>query len=463
MADLAWQSATEIATAVIAGTVSARAVVDAALDRIAARDGVLNAFTDVTAERARARAGAIDAQRAAGRKLGPLAGVPFAVKNLYDVAGLPTRAGSAINRGRPPAEHDAVLLTRLERAGAVLVGALNMGEYAYDFTGENRHDGPSRNPHDPTRMSGGSSGGSAVAVAGGLVPLALGSDTNGSIRVPASLCGLFGLKPTFGRLPRTGSFPFVSSLDHLGPLARSVGDLARSYDAMQGHDAEDPVCAQRLEAPVSDSLAHGIADLRIVQAGGYFKRGLLPEAERAVRHVADALNIDREVELPEAARARAAAYVITASEGAALHLARLRTRAAEFDPDVRDRLIAGAMIPAAMLLRAQKFRRWYQRAVLPLFDEVDAIIAPATPCTAPSLGQQTFVLDGVTLPVRANLGLFTQPISFIGLPVVAVPVPGPLPIGVQIIAPPWREDIALRIARYLELNGTAVAQRPPEG
>jgi aspartyl-tRNA(Asn)/glutamyl-tRNA(Gln) amidotransferase subunit A len=461
MSESHWLTAGEIAASVTAGTLTARAVVDAALDRIAACDGVLNAFTDVTAERARARASTIDAERAAGRKLGPLAGVPFAVKNLFDVAGLPTRAGSAINRERDPASRDSVLVTRLERAGAVLVGALNMGEYAYDFTGENSHDGPSRNPHDTTRMSGGSSGGSGVAVAGGLVPLSLGSDTNGSIRVPSSLCGLFGLKPTFGRLPRTGSFPFVSSLDHLGPLARDVGDLAAAYDAMQGHDAEDPACAQRLEDPVSNVLDSGIADLRIAQASGYFGMGLLPEAVSAVRHIADALKIDRDVELPEAARARAAAYLITASEGAALHLARLQARPADFDPDVRDRLLAGTMIPAAMVIQAQKFRRWYQRAVLRLFEDVDAIIAPATPCSAPSLGQKTVTLDGVEVPVRANLGLFTQPISFIGLPVVAVPVAGgAMPIGVQIIAAPWREDVALRIARYLEVAGVAVARRP---
>jgi AtzE family amidohydrolase len=457
MADLDWQSATDIAASIASGTTTARAVIDAALSRIAARDGVLNAFTDVTAERARARAAAIDAERAAGHPLGPLAGVPFAVKNLFDVAGLPTRAGSAINRERPPATRDSVLVTRLERAGAVLVGALNMGEYAYDFTGENVHDGPSRNPHDTTRMTGGSSGGSGGAVAGGLVPLSLGSDTNGSIRVPASLCGLFGLKPTFGRLPRTGSFPFVASLDHLGPLARSVGDLALAYDAMQGHDEEDPFCAQRLEDPVSAELDSGISGLRIALAGGYFRSGLMAEAELAVRHIADALNASREVELPAAGRARAAAYLITAAEGAALHLPRLRERAADFDPEVRDRLIAGSMIPAAMVIQAQKFRRWYQQAVLRLFDEVDAIIAPATPCSAPSLGQKTFMLNGVELPVRANLGVFTQPISFIGLPVVAVPValPGTMPIGVQIIAPPWREDIALRIARYLEVSGAA--------
>ena len=200
-------------------------VVTDCLARIERLNPVLNAFTAVTAERALQRAAALDA--AEGDK-GPLAGVPFAVKNLIDVAGLPTLAGSKINRDHPPAPADAPLVARLEAAGAILVGALNMGEYAYDFTGENVHDGPSRNPHDTARMSGGSSGGSGSAVGGGLVPLALGSDTNGSIRVPASFCGLFGLKPTYGRLTRAGSFPFVASLDHLGPLARSVADLAVS-------------------------------------------------------------------------------------------------------------------------------------------------------------------------------------------------------------------------------------------
>ncbi len=459
MVALAWQSAMDIAAAVASGTVTARSVVEAALSRIAARDGVLNAFTDVTADRARVQADAVDA----GRVKGPLAGVPFAVKNLFDVAGLPTRAGSAINRERPAASRDQVLIARLEASGAVLVGALNMGEYAYDFTGENKHDGPSRNPHDPTRMTGGSSGGCGAAVAGGVVPLALGSDTNGSIRVPSSLCGLFGLKPTFGRLPRSGSFPFVSSLDHLGPFARSVADLAAVYDAMQGYDPADPACVDRPIELVTGSLDAGISGLRIARAGGYFRRGLVAEAAAAVDQVMSALDIEREVEIPEAARARAAAYVITTAEGAALHLDRLRTRPQDFDPDVRDRLIAGAMVPAPMLIHAQKFRRWYRAAVLRLFEGVDAIIAPATPCPAPLLGQKTFVLDGVELPVRANLGIFTQPVSFIGLPVAAVPVAGPLPIGVQVIAAPWREDVTLRIARYLEAAGIALARRPREG
>jgi aspartyl-tRNA(Asn)/glutamyl-tRNA(Gln) amidotransferase subunit A len=458
-----WAHASEIAEAVANGDVSAVEVTEAALARIARRDPALNAFTAVLEVRALARAEDLDNAHTEGRSLGPLAGVPFAVKNLFDIAGLPTLAGSKINRDAAPANRDATLIERLEAAGAVLIGALNMGEYAYDFTGENIHDGPSRNPHDTDRMTGGSSGGSGAAAAGGLVPIALGSDTNGSIRVPASLCGLFGLKPTYGRLSRARTFPFVASLDHVGPLARSAKDLALAYDAMRGHDPDDPVCVDRPAEPVTPLLERGADGLRIAVAGGYFSKGAFPEARTALERVAAALGANREIDIPEAERGRAAAYVITTAEGASLHLDRLRRHARDFDPAVRDRLIAGAMVPAPLVVQAQKFRRWYREQVLELFKEVDAILAPATPCTAPRIGQQTFVLDGVELPVRANLGLYTQPISFIGLPVVAVPVPlKPLPIGVQIIAAPWREDVALRIAHALEREAVAAAPRPAE-
>jgi 1-carboxybiuret hydrolase len=463
MSAAGFATAGAIAAAVGARRCHAADIIAATLERIARDDARLNAFTAVTAERARARAAAIDAAAAAGRPLGPLAGVPFAVKNLIDIAGLPTVAGSRINRDNPPAAADATLVARLEAAGAVLVGALNMGEYAYDFTGENRHDGPSRNPHDPTRMTGGSSGGSGGAVAGGLVSFALGSDTNGSIRVPSSFCGVFGLKPTYGRLSRAGSFPFVSSLDHLGPLARCTRDLALAYDAMQGADPADPVCTARPAEPVADRLALGAAGLRIATAGGYFRTGASAEALSALDTVATAFGATREIEIPEAARARAAAYVMTASEGAALHLDRLRERPDDFDPEVRDRLIAGALVPGAAVVRAQKFRRWFRAAILRLFDEVDAILAPATPCVAPPIGQKTFVLDGRELLLRPNIGIYTQPISFIGLPVVAAPVPSTrgLPIGVQIIAAPWREDVALRLSHHLEAAGVVCAPRPP--
>jgi len=452
-------TAATIAAAVAEGRTTARQVVAAALDRIGRLDGRVGAFTDVLSARALARADAQDAALRNGSPPGPLAGVPFAVKNLIDIDGLPTRAGSKINRERPPAERDGALVRRLEAAGAILVGALNMGEYAYDFTGENIHDGDAHNPHALDHMTGGSSGGSGAALAAGMVPLTLGSDTNGSIRVPAAFCGCFGLKPTYGRLSRAGSFPFVGSLDHLGPMARSVTDLALAYDAMQGPDPDDPVATLRPAEPVLPGLDAGLDGLRVAVAGGYFARGGDPEAFAAVARAAEALGARRTVELPEAHRARAAAYLITAAEGATLHLDRLRTRPQDFDPAVRDRLIAGAMIPAPHVERAQRFRRWYRARVLALFETVDVILAPATPCRAPRGGQTHFVLDGVTLPVRANIGVFTQPISFIGLPVVAAPIrlDAGLPLGVQVIAAPWREDLALRVAHHLERMGVSAS------
>ena len=417
----------------------------ATLARIAGSE--LRAFTDVLWERATARAEVAS---------GPLRGMAFGAKNLFDIAGLPTRAGSLIGRERAPAVRDATLIRRLEAAGGVLVGALNMGEYAYDFTGENVHDGNCRNPHDPERMSGGSSSGSGAAVGAGLVPLALGSDTNGSIRVPASLCGVFGLKPTYGRLSRAGTFPFVNSLDHLGPLARTAGDLVLAYQAMQGPDAEDPACAQRAVEGFEDT---GVAGLRIGVLGGYFEAHAGPEAREAVAVVARALGAEEVVELEETARARAAAYVITTIEAAGLHLERLRTRAGDFDPAVRDRLIAGAMLPGAFYTQAQRFRAWYRGRVARVFERYDVLLAGATPCSAPLIGQGTMELNGQTMPTRPSMGLLTQPISLVGLPVVAVPVVRPgMPVGVQVIAAPWREEVALRVALELERLGVSVSR-----
>lgn len=454
------QSAAQIAAAVRSQATTARAVTEETLARIARLNPGLGAFTAVTAERALAKADRVDADLATGMDPGPLTGVPFAAKNLFDIAGIPTLAGSKINRDLAPAKQDAALIARLEQAGAILVGALNMGEYAYDFTGENAHDGPSRNPHAPDHMSGGSSGGSGSSVAAGMVPFALCSDTNGSIRVPSSLCGLFGLKPTYGRLSRARTFPFVSSLDHLGPVARSTQDLALAYDAMRGHDPADPAAAE-LDAPaLTPELESGIAGLRIATLGGYFARSAMPEAFEAVTRVAAALGAKETVDLPDVLAARGAAYIITMAEGAALHMDRLRDRHADFDPDVRDRLLAGAMIPGAWVAKAQKVRRHWRDRVLAYFEKYDVLLAPATPCRAPRIGQRTMVLDGKEMAVRPNLGIFTQPISFIGLPVVCVPVwtqGEALPIGVQIIAPPWREDLAIRAARHLEIAGAVRA------
>ncbi|WP_334150251.1 AtzE family amidohydrolase [Hyphomicrobium sp.] len=449
------RSAAAIAGAVASGEISAEDIARAALDRINAADREIGAFTDLTRDRALAEAKAVDRARAEGRPLGPLAGVPYAVKNLYAISGLSTRAGSRISAADPPAREDALLVQRMTAAGAVLLGALNMGEYAYDFTGENAHYGPSRNPLDTTRMTGGSSGGSAAAVAAGFVPVSLGSDTNGSIRVPAAFCGLYGLKPTYGRLPRTGTFPFCDSLDHLGPFARSVADLARVYDALQGHDASDPVCAPRVVEPAAAAIAKGHEGLRIAVASGYFRADAEPGALAALDRAANALGATEEVDIPRAAEARAAAFLITNAEGSALHLERLRRRPADFDPDTRDRFLAGALLPASWYVSAQRFRRMFEHTMADLFRRHDVILAPSTPTSAPRLGQKTLSIGGKDVPLRAHMGIYTQPISFVGLPVAAVPVgaPGRMPYGVQVIAAPWREDLCLRVASSLEAAG----------
>jgi amidase/aspartyl-tRNA(Asn)/glutamyl-tRNA(Gln) amidotransferase subunit A len=467
-------SASRIAQAVRAGEVSASRLVAESLQRIETVEGRINAFTDVTAERASARAGALDAWIAraseAEKAAMPLLGVPFAVKNLFDVAGLTTRAGSKIEREKPPAALDALLVRRMEAAGAVLVGATNMDEYAYGFTTENSHDGATHNPHDLTRIAGGSSGGSAAAVAAGEVPLALGSDTNGSIRVPASLCGIFGLKPTYGRLPRSGTYPFVASLDHLGPLARSVEDLAAAYDAMQGPDASDPACAQRALEATAPQLDRDVGDLRVAILDGYFADNAGPQARFAVKRVAEFLRDSgcrvSHLELPDTASARAAAFVIGNAEGGALHLPDLRRRAQDFEPLSRDRFLAGALLPAAWVLQAQRFRLRFARQVARLLADVDILLAPATPTSATPIGSEWMEIEGERMATRPGMGLLTQPISCIGLPVCVVPIweegprrsmPRGLPVGVQVIAAPWREDRVLRVARALERAGVAVA------
>jgi len=443
--------------------VTARETAAAALARIRARDPGLNCFSAVLEENGLRDAAAVDATLAAGREPGLLAGMPFAVKNLFDVRGLVTLAGSKINAEHAPASRDATVVGRLRGAGAVLLGALNMDEYAFGFTTENSHYGPTRNPHDPARVAGGSSGGSAAAVAGGLVPFTLGSDTNGSIRVPSALCGIYGLKPTYGRLSRAGAGLFGISFDHVGPLAASVRDLAAAYDVMQGPDPTDPVCAGRAVEPCLPLLGKGTEGLRIAVAVGHFATRGEPEVFAAVESVAKALGAVSRVTIEENDRARAAATIITASEGASLHMEDLRTRPLDFDPMTRDRFLAGALLPAALYIRAQRFRSWYRAQVRKIFREVDVLLTPTTPFPAPRIGQDTITIDGVQVLTRPMLGLYTQPLSFIGLPVISVPVAGlgPLPLGVQLVAAPWQEAALFRVAAALERDGIIASRTVP--
>jgi aspartyl-tRNA(Asn)/glutamyl-tRNA(Gln) amidotransferase subunit A len=460
-------SAADIVQEIAKGARTAASVLAETKARIHARNPDLNCFTATTFERAEREAAAIDALRARGAPLPPLAGVPYAVKNLFDIEGMVTLAGAKVNASNAPAAADATIVARMQRAGAVLVGALNMEELAYGFVTENPHYGTTRNPHDHTRGAGGSSGGSAAAVGAGMVPISLGSDTSGSIRVPASLCGVFGLKPTYGRLPRSGTFPFVNSFDHVGPFGRSVSDLALSYDAMQGPDPHDPACAQRAIEPVATApaLPPGI---RIGILGGWFHEWADPTARRAAQLVAGALGATDWTVLKGAEAARAAAYIITGAEGGALHRPRLIERYEEFGPASRARLVAGSLIPASWVVQAQRIRQQVYREAMELFESFDLLLAAAAPVVAPRVGQETLLINNRSIPTKAGLGVLTQPISCIGLPVCTVPVwPGidepsqkELPLGVQLIGAPWREDLCLAAARTLEQAGVACCAGP---
>ncbi|MEA9654618.1 AtzE family amidohydrolase [Xanthomonas campestris pv. raphani] len=412
-----------------------------------ANDG-LHAITRLLPARAAADAARVQAALAGGSDGGALAGVPFVVKDLFDVAGQVTTAGAALRAQSAPATRDAAVVQRLSDAGAVLVGTANMDEFAYGFATVNEHYGTTANPHDHRHLAGGSSGGSAAAVAAGWVPFALGSDTNGSIRVPAALCGVYGLRPTHGTLPLEGVFPFVDALDVVGPFATSVADLRRVYEVMHGHPV--PACS--------------VETLRIAQLGGWFQRNLDPELEAGLGTLLTAIGSTTIMELPDAERARAAAFVLTAAEGGHRHRNALSTQAAQFDPATRDRLLAGLQLPASAVADAQQFAHWFARAMRMLWDRVDVLIAPATPGVAPRIDQESIIIDGLPVSARANLGIFTQPLGLAACPVLAAPLPRPgrLPLGVQLIAAPGREDRLFALAAQLERDGLLAFSAPAE-
>ncbi|WP_288457037.1 AtzE family amidohydrolase [uncultured Sphingomonas sp.] len=436
------RTAGEIAAAVRAGTVSARDVALRALAAIDAAEPALCAVTRRLGERALAEAGAVDDAVAAGRDPGPLAGVPYGVKDLFDVAGLPTTAGSALYADAPPATRDAEAVRRMQAAGAVLVATLNMDEFAYGFATINARHGTTRNPNARDRLAGGSSGGSAAVVAAGIVPLALGSDTNGSVRVPASLTGLYGLKPTHGALPMAGVFPFAASFDDVGPFAGSATDMALAWQVLAGQD-----------------VGTGTPP-RLARLGGRFRENADVDQIAAIDALAACAPL---LELPDIARARSAAFVITAYEGGALHREALARDAMAFDPAVRDRLIAGALLPRALYDAACAFRDAFRAAVDALIADHDVLLAPAAPCVAPRIDDPFITIDGQRVPARADLGIHTQPISFTGLPSLAVPLRragGALPIGLQLIGRRGGEAALLRAATAWEERGLIGATVP---
>ena len=433
-------TATAIAAAVRSGDVSAASVAARTLDALRADSYV--AVTRVLAERAMAEASAVDARIARGEDAGPLAGVPYAVKDLFDVAGLPTTAGSSARAKGPAATADAEAVRRLQAAGAVLCATVNMDAFAYGFATVNADYGTTRNPHDPARLAGGSSGGSAAVVAAGLVPLALGSDTNGSVRVPASLCGLYGLRPARGDLPVAGTFPFAESFDEIGPFAADRGDLALVWEVLRG-GAVHPSAA----AP------------RIARLGGRFRENADPAQLAAIDMIAPDAPL---LVLPDVPRARSAAFVITAYEGGQLHREALKADPFGYDPAVRDRLIAGALLPDALYEQALAFRAEYVARIEALLADFDVLLAPSAPCAAPLIADPTILIDGEPSPARANLGIHTQSITFTGLPVLAAPLkrPGALPLGLQLIGKRGGEGALLRLAHELEEWGVTGVTMP---
>jgi aspartyl-tRNA(Asn)/glutamyl-tRNA(Gln) amidotransferase subunit A len=444
--DIASLTLAEAATAIQSGALSPVALTGTYLERIEHLNPVLNAFITLTADSARAEARA--AQEGTGPS-GPLRGIPIALKDLFDTAGVRTSAASKILAHRVP-ERDATVTARLRAAGAVLLGKLNMHEFAYGVSNDNPHHGPARNPWNTERIPGGSSGGSGVAIAAGLCLGTLGSDTGGSIRIPSSLCGITGIKPTYGRVSRAGVLPLSWSMDHVGPMARTVRDCAILLGVIAGHDPNDPASAGELVPDYLDGLEDGVRGLRIGLPRRYFFEQVDDPVLAAIEAAADRLRAEgadvRDVDIDQIELAAIAGATILVSEAAAYHQRWLRERPSDYGEDVRQRLLTGELYPATAYINAQRVRTVMRDSFLRTLSDVDLLLAPATPITAPPIA-------GFSTDVRANLTRFTTPINLVGLPSLSLPCgfdANNLPIGMQLIGRPFDEALVFRAGRAFE-------------
>ncbi len=446
----------EAAAALRAGRLTSVALTLDCLQRIKEWNPRLNAFQTITAERAMEDARRADGELAAGLDRGVFHGIPIAHKDLLCTKGILTTSGSKVFAAFVPHE-DAAVVQRFAAAGAVLLGKTAMHEHAYGITSNNPHYGPVRNPWDEQRIPGGSSGGSAAAVAAGLALMATGSDTGGSIRVPASFCGIAGLKPTFGLVSKRGALPLGFSLDTIGPLAATVRDAAAALNVMAGHDPLDPASADR---PSADFMPPGEIDLRGVTIGlprNFFFEKLDLQVDNAVHlmaYTAQDLGARlREVRLPDGDQVNAIAQVSLLAEAAAVHEPYLRKRRAAYGDDVRALLDMGRLIPATDYLQAQRLRRRILGVYANVFREVDCLFVPCTPMAAPLIGQSQVSLGGAMEDVRLAATRLVRGVNALGLPALAMPAglaQGRLPFGLQIIGPAWSEASLLRIGAALE-------------
>jgi Asp-tRNA(Asn)/Glu-tRNA(Gln) amidotransferase A subunit family amidase len=457
-------TAAGIACAVAGGQASAVEVIDVHLVAVE-RAAALNAFTLVDTAGARATAAAVDRNLDAGHPPGPLAGVPVALKDLIDQAGLPTTCGSGFYRRE--ANASATVVRRLEEAGAVIIGRTGLHEFAFGFSSENDWWGPVRNPWDPATSPGGSSGGSAAAVAAGLAPLGIGTDTGGSVRVPAALCGLVGLKPTHGRVPLAGVFPLAPSLDTVGPLTRTVGDAALVYGVIAGTDSADPWSADR---PVNDPA--GPADLsrcRFVVPLPWAAHPLSPAVRDGFRFALDALSqlgaVVEQVHAPDLdppGLTEASMY----PEVARIHRDWMQAHPERYGPEVRRRLDRALAVGAAEHAAGLAWRARVRRALDGLLTRFDAVLTPATAVLRKEIGQDSVTTEEGPMGYRRALSAFTSMVNHGGHPALALPLAAPAafpndpPPSLQIIARRWQEDRLLEIGLALEEAGLAAFRRP---
>jgi aspartyl-tRNA(Asn)/glutamyl-tRNA(Gln) amidotransferase subunit A len=437
----------------------------AALGRIGRLNPALCAFITVTAEAALKKAAQADEELARGRDRGPLHGIPMAVKDLFFTRGVRTTAGSLLYRDFVP-DHDAAVVERLERAGAVMMGKLNMHELAYGITSENPHFGAVRNPWNVEHSPGGSSGGSGAAVAARMVYAAMGSDTGGSIRIPASFCGTVGLKPTYGRVSRYGAFPLAWSLDHMGPLARSVRDAAVVFDAIAGHDRRDPASSRRRQVETAPEPGCSIRGLRIGFPQNFFFERLDADVESSVRGAlarAESLGaVVVPVRLPDMEAVAAVGRVILLCEASAMMEPHLRNRG-QFGADVLALLDQGRLVAATDYIQAQRLRKKMQREFAAVWRDVDCLIAPATPTAAPRVGENKVRLGGREEDVRILTTRLVRGFNVLGLPSLAMPcglTAAGLPVGLQIVGPAMEEALVLRVGAAMEDGGVGIPPCP---
>lgn len=459
MSDLCDLSLEQLSAKIHAGSVSPLEATDACLQRIESRDGELNAFLTVTAESAREEATRLGEELAAGKWRGPLHGVPLALKDLYLTKGVRTTAGSVILGDWVP-DHDATVVRRLRQAGAVLLGKLGMHEFAYGPTSVNPHYGSTRNPANPEHMTGGSSGGSGTAVGAGFCFGALGSDTGGSIRCPAALCGIVGLKPTYGRVSRAGVLPLAWSLDHVGPMTRTVMDSALLLEALAGSDPEDATCSGRMVPPYGRLLAEvrgkGLEGVRLGVPEEMFWDPIQPGVAEATRSAIARLEAAgatvQPVSIPSLDFSFAPQTVILASEATAYHLETLRRHADRYDPAVRVRLLQGLFYTGADYVNAQRAQRRLREEMLAILRQVDALVTPTVPLVAPRLDATEIRVGDVTALPAQYLVRNTSPFNLTGLPAISVPcgLSEGLPVGLQIAGRPWDESMIFRIAQAAE-------------